>query len=337
GEQSNDFDHVHLIRRTLPGTVVSVDSVKTEFFGKPVAAPFFINAMTGGSDKAMEINAALARVAAHRHIAMALGSANIVGLQPQTLESFVVAREQNPDGALLANVNPTTALDTVRLLVRELRPTALQIHVNAVQELVMPEGDRDFRWLHHLSEVAASVDIPVIVKEVGFGFDEHSLELLAASGIRSVDVAGSGGTNFSKIENSRRPHRDFDYLDGIGLSTVKSLFNAARVNRRHRSEVNSEKSSSAPALNVIASGGVRNPLDVLKSLVLGARFVGVSNGFLQVLRTQGEDVLDDTVGRWTSQLAGLLALYGKSALREVHDIGYYLDADLVSYLEQTAQ
>jgi isopentenyl-diphosphate delta-isomerase len=214
----------------------------------------------------------------------------------------------------------------VKLLVRELKPAAVQVHVNAVQELVMPEGDRDFQWLRHIANIAENVEVPVIVKEVGFGFDEHSLELLLDAGIRIVDVAGAGGTNFARIENSRRSARDFDYLDGIGLSTVKSLFNARRVNRR--------QGHSAP-LTVIASGGVRNPLDVIKSLALGAKFVGVSNGFLQVLRTQGEEALDEAVTRWVDHVAGLTALYGARSLNEIRDVHYYLGTDLVSYLEQT--
>lgn len=347
----NDFDHMHLLRPTLPETSVSLngESLRTDFFGIPVAAPFFINAMTGGSQRTADINRSLARVAVKQNLAMALGSANIVAREPAALATFEVARKELGDGALVVNVNPSTEPETVALLMRRLTPCAVQIHVNAVQEIVMPEGDRDFHWIEkikRLAEIAADAGIPVIVKEVGFGFDEASLEMLAQAGIAFVDVAGSGGTDFTKIENSRRTLRDFDYLDGVGLSAVKSLLNVDRLKRRVRGPAAEPSggtdmgsvaiAAAVSALTPISSGGVRNPLDVLKSLALGAHYVGVSNTFLQVLREDGEDGLNAMIERWKEQLAGLLALFGVKNLEEARHLRAYFDADIVSYLEQTA-
>lgn len=349
---ANDFDRLHLLRPTLPETSVLPDVLQTQFFGAAVEAPFFINAMTGGSQKAMEVNRGLARVAKQQGIAMALGSANIVEREPEALASFAIAREENPDGALLVNVNPATSLVTIQLLIEELQPVALQIHVNAVQEAVMPEGDRDFHWLGRIMAIRQAVDLPVIVKEVGFGFDEASLEKLFASGITAVDVAGSGGTDFVQIENSRRPHHDFEYLRGLGLSTVQSLLNASRVLARRAlheewdspasvGETGDERgdlgSSHQDSITVIASGGVRNPLDVLKSVALGARFVGVSNGFLQTWREHGEEGLNEKIAVWKTQLSELIALFGADSLESAARIPYYLDPELESYLRQTAR
>lgn len=329
-DQLNDFDSVHLLRPTLPETVVNEDSLHTDFFGASVSAPFFINAMTGGTEQTAEVNRQLAQVAASQNIAMALGSASIVEKHPETLSTFTVAREANPDGPLLVNVNPSTSKKTVELLVRELAPVAVQVHVNAVQELVMPEGDSDFRWLDKISDIAASVDVPVIVKEVGFGFDEDSLEKLMNIGIRYVDVAGAGGTDFVRIENYRRPKRDLRYMEGIGLSTVKSLINAIRVKQRHAV-------SGDSALTVIASGGVRNPLDVLKSLAFGAQYVGVSNAFLHASRNGEIGGAAELVAEWKQQLAGLMALFGINTLSGATDLRWYADADIMSYIEQTSE
>lgn len=316
-ERSNDFDHVHLVRPTLPESAVLPGSIATDFFGQPVSAPFFINAMTGGSRKTASVNRDLATVAAREKIGMALGSASIVESQPDLIDTFAVAREVNPDGPLLINVNPTTSIETVDFLATRLNPVAVQVHVNAVQELVMPEGDRDFHWLARIKWLNDTIECPVIVKEVGFGFDVSSLEKLAIAGIRYVDVAGSGGTDFTQIENSRRALQDFAYLRGVGLSTVRSLLNARYSD-----------------MTVIASGGVRNPLDVLKSLALGARYVGVSNGFLQVLRRRGAAGLVEHIEVWKAHLAGLVALFGAASLEETGGINYYLDADLAEYERQ---
>lgn len=350
-DQPNDFDGVHLVRPTLPETVVSSDSIRTDFFGVSVSAPFFINAMTGGSSAAAHINRSLGQVAGEQGIALALGSANIVGREPEALASFAVAREEDPDGPLVVNVNPSTPLSTIDLLVEELAPVALQVHVNAVQELAMPEGDRDFRWLSKIEAIAAHVAVPVIVKEVGFGFDVASLRRLAGIGVSAVDVAGSGGTDFLQIENSRRPEHDFAYLSGVGLSTVKSLLNARAAGMgvgaadmgatdadTSRNEVSQQGSGTVvphTPFTVIASGGVRNPLDVVKSLVLGATSVGASNLFLHTLRTGGENGLSNLISAWKEQLAGLVALFGAASLMDLRDVRRYFDSDIVSYMEQS--
>jgi isopentenyl-diphosphate delta-isomerase len=339
----NDFDMVHLVRPTLPETAVSPESTRTDFFGARVSAPFFINAMTGGSLGGERVNRSLAKVAAEQGIAMALGSASIVEKEPAKLASFAVVREENPDGPLVVNVNPATSFETIDKLVGQLGPVALQVHVNAVQELAMPEGDSDFRWIDKIEAITAHVSVPVIIKEVGFGFDIASLRSLAQIGIRYVDVAGSGGTDFAEIENARRPGHDVDYLSGVGLSTVKSLLNARQVMAGDADTsvdgavgagTDSMVGMTGANMTVIASGGVRNPLDVLKSLVLGASMVGVSNRFLQTLRTEQEDGLNNMVAAWKEQLAGLVALFGASSLAQLPQIGRYFDPSIVSYMDQ---
>ena len=106
--KDNDFNHVHLIRPALPESAVSRDSISTEMFGHTISAPFFINAMTGGSDTSYTINQRLAKAAAAENIPMALGSASILEKEIDQIKSFEVARQENPDGLIFANVNPTT-------------------------------------------------------------------------------------------------------------------------------------------------------------------------------------------------------------------------------------
>lgn len=304
-QHQNSFDQIKLVRPTLPETVIDQHNIQTTFLGHTVSAPFFINAMTGGSPKGTQINRDLGTIAAKTGIPIALGSANIVTHEPEAIASFVVAREENPTGVILANINPFTAVTTAKKLEQEIKPDAFQIHLNAVQELIMPEGDRDFRWLDKLLALKDAIAVPVIIKEVGFGFDLSSLQLLEQNGFEFVDVAGSGGTDFAWIENFRRPGRNMDYLGEVGISTVDSLLNAGQTN-----------------LTYFASGGVRNPLDVLKSLVLGARAVGISNRFLQEYEEFGSAGLLELINNWQEQLAGLIALYGANSLEDVKEIKY---------------
>lgn len=326
----NDFDELHLVRPTLPQTSVNSDNLATTLFDKPVSAPFFINAMTGGTAHATEINTVLAGVAQQEGIAVAFGSASIVGHEPQALAGFVAAREQASDVPVLINVNPGTPLSVVSQLVEALEPSAVQVHVNVVQELVMREGDRDFHWAEPLAaiidRVHDSYQLPVVVKEVGFGWDVASLRLAQRLGADVVDVAGSGGTNFAVIERLRREEDasdsvDYSWLEDSGLSTVQSLVNAQQV----------------AGLTVFGSGGVRHPLDVVKCLVLGARAVGVSGVMLHTLVNCGAGGLRELISTWKLQLAGLFALYGAPDYQHLSSIPYWLEPRLEAYVRQIVQ
>ncbi len=235
-------------------------------FGKKISAPFFINAMTGGSTSSYTINKRLAQAAAKENIPMALGSASILEKEVDQIKSFKIARQENPDGLVFANVNPTTNPKTAKEIVGALDANALQIHLNSVQEAVMPEGDRDFHWLDNLKAIREVVDVPIIIKEVGMGIDPESLRTLLINDFSIIDLGGSGGTNFAQIENERRKNQKLMFLEDIGLSTVKTLLAARTI------PVNK---------TIIAAGGITNALDVFKSLVLGAKYVGIANYFLQ--------------------------------------------------------
>lgn len=314
--RQNSFDQMHLMRPALPESKVQQTSIETSFFGKELSAPFFIEAMTGGSRKSYQINQALAKVAAREKIAMALGSASILVNEKNQLESFSIAREENTDGLIFANINPSTPVKSAKTIVEEIGADALQIHINAVQEAAMPEGERNFEWLSNMLAIRQEVTKPIIIKEVGFGIDESSLKLLADNDFQFFDIAGSGGTNFAEIENKRN-QLNVDYLEDIGLSTVVSSLIANKLK-----------------LAFIVSGGIRNPLDILKSLSLGGQLVGIANSFLQILQRNGIEQLLETIEQWKQQLAILIALYGKKSIEELTDIRKYYDLELKNEIDQ---
>lgn len=315
-QKNNSFDQMHLLRPALPEQAVNLNSIQTKMFGKKIAAPFFINAMTGGSKLSQKINRSLGQIAAQENIALALGSASILVKEPNQLESFYVAREENPDGVVIANLNPATPVKDAKEIITDLQADALQIHLNTIQEIAMPEGDRDFRWLDNLISLRQAIEIPIVVKEVGFGLDQTTIHILKRQGFEWFDIAGSGGTDFAQIENSRNDH-DVSYLEELGLSTVVSALMAKQ-----------EK------VNFIVSGGVRTPLDILKGLVLGARYVGLSNTFLHILQTQNQDTLQQTIHSWKYDLSALIAVFGKNKLDELNHITAYYDLELQNQIKQ---
>src|SRR5690625_3769550 len=203
----NAFDDVAFIHHALAGINVDAVDITAQLGPWTLPAPMYINGMTGGIETALPINAALAEAAAATGVPMASGSVAVALEQPETAPSFTVIREHNPDGIVWANLGAGRTLDHAKAAVDLLEADGLQIHVNPIQETVMPEGSRDFGvWLELIEDIVDGVEVPVIVKEVGFGLSAKTIRQLYDIGVRIVDVAGSGGTNFARIENQRSAH-----------------------------------------------------------------------------------------------------------------------------------
>ena len=283
-------------------------------------SPLYINAMTGGSSNAQKINAQLARVAAKTGVAIASGSLS-AALQNNALSAtFSVIRSENPRGFVMANVSAGTSASDAMRAVEMLQANALQVHLNAAQELVMPEGDRDFRnWLKNIEQIVRScerVHVPVVVKETGCGMTARDVLRLRNIGVRAVDVSGRGGTNFVTIENARRSHGGYDYLADWGLTTVESLIDIQKC-----------EALKADPVEIFASGGVRTPLDVVRALALGASAVGVAGEFLHTLMHEGEDALLQQILDWQEQIRVIMALLGCKSVADLRDKTEFVHSD----------
>ncbi|WP_230198208.1 type 2 isopentenyl-diphosphate Delta-isomerase [Flaviflexus massiliensis] len=302
------YDDVSFIHHALDGVNRDRVSLDTQVGPLTFNAPFYVNGMTGGTETAMTINRNLAIAAASAGIAMASGSVGIALDYPETAASFTVIRDENPDGIVFANIGAGRSVADAKRAVDLLSADGLQLHVNAVQETIMLEGDRDFStWLPLIEQIVAGLDVPVIIKEVGGGLSAKTLLALRDVGVQFVDVAGTGGTDFGKIENSRRDggHDDYSFLHGYGNSAVQCLLDA-----RSAGLIGGE---AVDDFAILSSGGVRNPLDVVKSLALGARAVGVAGSFLTVALNEGPEAMTEVLEAWKSRLGEMLALMGVTA------------------------
>ncbi|MET9258095.1 type 2 isopentenyl-diphosphate Delta-isomerase [Streptomyces sp. NPDC003717] len=296
-EAGSPFDEVAFVHHALAGIDRDEVSLATTFAGITWRAPLYINAMTGGSAKTGAINRDLATAAHESGLAIASGSMHAYFKDPSCAETFRVLRTHNPGGFVMANVNATARVDDVRRALELLEADALQIHLNTAQETPMPEGDRSFgAWAGQIERIAAAVEVPVIVKEVGNGLSRQTVRALAGLGVRVADVSGRGGTDFARIENGRRALGEYGYLHGWGQSTPACLLDAL----------------DAP-LPLLASGGVRHPLDVARALALGASAAGSSGHFLRTLLDGGERGVEALVAQltgWLDQLAALQTMLG---------------------------
>ena len=219
----NSFDEVELIHSSLPLYDLDEIDLSTEFAGRKWDFPFYINAMTGGSDKGREINQKLAQVAEACGILFVTGSYS-AALKDPSDASFSV-KSDHPNLLLGTNIGLDKPVELGLRTVEEMHPLLLQVHVNVMQELLMPEGERTFRnWQSYLADYSKQIPVPIVLKEVGFGMDAKTIERAYGLGVRTVDLSGRGGTSFAYIENRRSGQRD--YLNQWGQSTMQALLNA---------------------------------------------------------------------------------------------------------------
>jgi isopentenyl-diphosphate delta-isomerase len=298
GPRRNDFDDIEFLHHALGGIDVDEVDLTTPVGPFTWSSPVYVNGMTGGTDHAREINRALAIAARETGVAVASGSVGIAIDAPETAPTFTVLREENPDGFVMANLGAGRPADHAKRAVDLLRADALQLHLNAVQETVMPEGSRDFSsWLSGVEATVAACPVPVIVKEVGFGLSRTTLSTLRDIGVQVADVAGVGGTDFARIEAGRRQDA-YSHLFGFGQSAAACLLDA-------------------PAgITVLSSGGVRSPLDVARSLALGAAAAGAAGPMLAAAM-QGEQAAVEHISTWIQRVRDLLALLGATRPAEL--------------------
>lgn len=257
--------------------------------------PFFINAITAGGEECNKINQDFMEVSEACGIEFFPGSYS-PALKDKNDEA------EYPKGYSInlgLDKDPNLILDAIE----KTKAQYIQLHTNPLQEIVMPEGDHNFEsWLSTLTEVSKKSPIPVILKETGFGMNEETIKLAINLNLAAVDVSGMGGTNFARIENGRREDKS-TYLENIGYTTAESLEFAAPYRDK---------------IDIIASGGIRNPLDVVKCLALGAKAVGVSKTFLEILVNDGKEALIDEIEKWKKELKFLMILMNAKNIDELY-------------------
>ncbi|MBN7275234.1 type 2 isopentenyl-diphosphate Delta-isomerase [Ligilactobacillus pobuzihii] len=315
----NDLNGIQLTFDSLPELGINDIDISTKLAGRSISAPFFINAMTGGSPETGKLNRRLAKVAHENDLALATGSQSVALANENAAQSFKIARETDLDGIMIANLGASHGIENALKAIKMTDAQILEIHLNPAQELVMPEGDRSFYWVKQLKEVVNKSPVPVIVKEVGMGLSPKTLTKLKKIGVQYVDIAGYGGTNFITIENQRRHRKEYSFLTDSGLSTAKSLLAAQ---------------SFKNDFSITASGGIRSALDIVKCLALGADNVGISGLFLHTLIKQGDEGLDQLVKDLKIQVAKIMLLLGCRNIAEVQNEKVLLSSKLLAYKQQ---
>lgn len=263
---THGLEDVKFVHNCLPDIDYEQVDRHTTIGGLALSSPIVVNAMTGGASETYTINQSLGMLAHEAGMALAVGSQMAAIKDPSLVETYRIARREHPHGILFGNLGAEATPEMALRAVDMVEADALQIHLNVMQELIMPEGERNFSGaLRRIEAIVAALEVPVIVKEVGFGMSREAAEKLASCGVAAIDVGGRGGTNFARIENMRRT-QPFDILNEWGISTAVSLLEVTQLEER---------------IDVMATGGIRTGLDVARCLALGASCVGMAGAFLR--------------------------------------------------------
>lgn len=264
------FEDVNFLHNCLTSVRPKDVELGTEICGIKLTSPIFIDAVTGGTPAVTEINRSLAKVAGITDIPMAVGSQYGAVHGGGDFKSYAVVREANPEGIFFANVSALATAEEVAAAVDMIDAAAVEIHLNVAQELLMPEGDKDFAFLlRNLRTLREKITVPVIIKETGCGMAAEQIEQLKNWGFTCFNTGGRGGTSFTAIEAARSGSAEADIFSDWGIPSCWSLIDVV--------EAVSESDS------VIASGGIRSGFDVAKCLALGADCTAISGGVLQML------------------------------------------------------
>jgi isopentenyl-diphosphate delta-isomerase len=317
---SAGFERYRIVHRALPEIDLAEVSLATELLGRRLDAPLLFSCMTGGTPQARRINRTLAAAAQRHRVAMGLGSCRILLEHPEVLPTFAV-RDLCPDVPVLANLgavqlNRGVGVEACRRLVAMLEADALVLHCNPLQEALQPEGDTEFGGLlPKIAALSASLPVPVVVKEVGWGIAPDLVRRLIDAGVAAVDVAGAGGTSWSEVERHRIEDpvraRVAAAFAGWGIPTAE----AVRLARE-----------AAPAATIIASGGVRGGLDVAVALALGADVVGMAGPMLRAA-SEGAEALDSTVTEIAETLRIAMFCAGAARPHELRREGLLVHVD----------
>lgn len=309
---STGLEKYQLIHQALPEMSLADVDLSQKIFGKVQPVPLLISSMTGGTPKAAQINRNLALAAQDLGLAMSVGSQRTAIEDPQLENSFKI-RQMAPDILLFANLgavqlNYGYGIEHCRRAVDMIEADALILHLNPLQEALQPEGDVNFSHLvEKITKIREKLEIPLIVKEVGWGISMEAVRLLKSAGVDAIDVAGAGGTSWSQVEMARieDPYQKqtAEAFVGWGIPTAESILNVRQVSKD---------------LTLFASGGLKTGIDVAKCLALGAHMGGMARLFLKPANESAETALK-TMKMILDQLRIAMFACGAKNLSELND------------------
>lgn len=320
------FEDVHLLHKALPELDFNKIDTTTEFFGKKLTLPLMITSMTGGADYAADLNRTLAKAASSLGIAFSVGSQRVMITHPELVKDFAV--REHTEGVFLGNIGAVQLgeyeLSTIVELVKKIEADGICVHLNPAQEMIQAEGHRNYENLiGKIDSLNNALEGRLLVKETGAGISPETLAQLASIGVSYVDVAGSGGTSWTRVEahRAKEPHlmRAGETFSNWGIPTAFSVVAAAKECR----------SSTA----IIASGGMATGLDVAKAVSLGASIGGFARPVLKAYLSGKQEGVLRFFESIAYELKTAMLLTGAKDLTSLRTVSKVVTGRLSQYLE----
>ena len=322
------FEDIHLIHKALPEINKQEINLSTEVFNHKFSAPLIVGAITGGTPEATRINAAIAEAVEELGLGMGVGSQRAAIEDKKLEKTFTIARKKAPNAFLIANIGGVQlvngySIKEVERAVAMIEADAIAIHLNPLQEAIQPEGQTNFRGiLEKISEIAEKIDKPLIVKETGAGIAAEEAKKLETVGVNGIDVSGAGGTSFAAVEYYRvkGPKNSFqrrlgDVFWDWGIPTAISVVEV----------------SQSVKIPVIASGGVRDGVDMAKALALGANLTSLSQPILQAA-VKGARETKNVLSLLIEELRNVMFLVGANSVQELHKVPLVITGKTAEWL-----
>lgn len=307
------FEDVQFVHRALPEIDKHRIDLSTTFLGHSFSAPIFVGAMTGGTSRTARINAAIAETIEKLNLGMGVGSQRAAIEDEKLTETYAIARKKAPTAFLVANIGGVQLANgygpkEIKRIVEMIDADAIAIHLNALQEVIQPEGQTNFSGvLEKIAEIASEIEQPIIAKETGSGIAAEDARRLEAAGVKAIDIGGAGGTSFAAVEYYRAQGDDKlgqgklgKSLWDWGIPTVSSLLETVKTVK----------------IPVIASGGIRSGTDAAKALALHADLASVTQPVLEAA-VKGAAEVERLLTSMTEEIRTIMFLVGADGIEKL--------------------
>ncbi|ADC69977.1 isopentenyl-diphosphate delta-isomerase, type 2 [Methanocaldococcus sp. FS406-22] len=330
-EKTTLLEDIELIHKGTCG--INFNDIETEIklFGKKLAAPIIVSGMTGGHSKAKEINKNIAKAVEELGLGMGVGSQRAAIVNDNLVDTYSIVRDYT-NNLVIGNLGAVNFIvdnwdeEVIDKAVEMIDADAMAIHFNPLQEIIQPEGDLNFKNIYKLKELISNYkknykNIPFIAKQVGEGFSKEDAVILKDIGFDAIDVQGSGGTSWAKVEIYRVKDEELKNLAekfaNWGIPTAASIF-----------EVKSIYNGI-----VIGSGGIRSGLDIAKCIAIGCDCCSISLPILKAALKGWEEVVK-VLESYIKELKIAMFLVGVENIDELKKTPYIVKGTLKDWISQ---
>ena len=333
--KSTWLEHVKFVHNALPELNKDDVVISCEFLGKSISAPFMIGAMTGGTELSKKINVPLAKAAEKYRIPMMVGSQRVILKHPETKNTFSKVRENAPSIPIIGNIGiaqvaASENFDYIEELINNIDADALAIHLNVIQEVIQPEGDKTFVGaMKKIQDLKNRYSIPIIIKETGCGISREVAQKLIELDIDVIDVSGVGGTSWVAVEYYRaKKQKSQSRMDlgklfwDWGIPTAASII-----------EVKSALKNNSSKVKIIGSGGIRNGTDIAKALRIGANYAAIALPFL-IASLEGQKSIDQFIEKKMNELMIAMLLTGSKDIISLTKTPIVIESSLMNWIKQ---